>query len=121
MIDYRDPIMDNYYAFLLAIVYPYFLTADEALDAIRFGVNPLVVTNQTLEEALELSKKRKIPRYFSDFPGRRYEVIKFLSEVICETNKAMQGMRDYELSQYSLEIIRYMKKLRERMEENRIR
>ena len=118
---YNDPLKENYYALLLAITYPYFLTADEALYAIQNGVNPLVITEQTVMEGFRLSARKKEPVHFKDMCGRRYEIIRLIADVICEVNCAMRSMRDYELEKYRKSIVRYMKGLRERMEKERIR
>ena len=121
MYDPNDPIRDNYYAFYLAIVYPYFLTADEALYAIKFGVNPLTVNLHTLSDALKLSKMKKEPKHLKECCGRRYEVIRMMADIINETNAAMRSLRDYELCRYRENIAGYMKNLRERMEKEKIR
>lgn len=121
MAGYVDPFMDNYYAFLLALIYPYALTADEALEAIKDGVTPLKITKQTLSDAFELSKKKKIPKYFYEYSGRRYEVVLLLADIIKETNNAMQHLRDYELGKYRTEVLEFMNQLRERMVKDKIR
>lgn len=118
---YVDPLMENYYAFLLALIYPYALTADEAIEAINNGVTPLKITKQTLNDAFELSKKRKIPRYFYEYSGRRYEVVLMLSDIIKEADNAMQHLRDYELSKYRTEVLEFMRKQKERMVKDKIR
>ncbi len=121
MIDYNDPRKDNYYAFLLALVYPYYITPDEAIDAIKHGIKPLVITEQTLTDAHKLSGMQKIPDYFAEYTGRRREVVQMLSEIINETNRVMQSLRDYELSRYREDVLAYMIKLRERMVKESIR
>lgn len=118
---YKDPLEENYYALLLAIVYPYFITPDEAIEAIKHGMNPLEVTPQTVSDAYKLSKMRRVPDYFCEKTGRRREVVLMLSEIISETNRAMQHLRDYELGVYRENIVCYMKNIRERMEKNSIR
>ena len=117
----KDPLEENYYALLLAIIYPCFLTADEALYAIRNGVSPLEVNEQTVREAFALSKMKKEPKYFSESYGRRYEMIKLISEFIKELNVSMKSLRDYELVNYRENVIHYMSYYRERLEKERIR
>ena len=106
---------------MLALVYPYYITPDEAIDAIKHGINPLVITEQTLTDAHRLSGMQKLPDYFAEYTGRRREVVQMLSEIIQETNRAMQHLRDYELSKYREDVLAYMIKLRERMVKESIR
>ena len=117
----QDPLMDNYYALLLAIIYPCCLTPEQAMFAIKHGVSPLCVTKQTLEDALKLSVAAKEPSFMEEKSGRQYEVIRLLADIIRETNEAMKLMRDYELEKYRLAVIDNMKHLRERMEKERLR
>ncbi len=115
----QDPLAENYYAFLLAITYPYFLTPDEALSAIENGISPLHITEQTLSDGLRLSKMRKEPRKFAEICGRRYEIVKLISEFIKECDYAMKNLRDYELQKYRIEVINQIKLIAERIEEDR--
>ena len=113
---YMLPLEDNYYALYLAIVYPCFLTADEALHAIKYGVNPIAITEQTIMEGFRLSKKKKEPAHYDEYLGRRYEIVRLLAGVIKESNEAMRTLRDYELEGYKENVLSYMKALRERKE-----
>ena len=117
---YMLPLEDNYYALYLAITYPCFLTADEAIHAIKNGVNPIAITKQTLMEGFRLSEKKKEPQHYDEFCGRQYEVVRLIAGVINETNEAMRNLRDYELEGYKDSVLDYMKKLRERKEKSYI-
>ncbi len=118
---YIDPLEDNYYALLLAIVYPYFLTADEAIYAIKNGVSPMLVTEQTLLDGFRLSSMKREPAHFSEQCGRRYEIVKLLAGVINEANMAMQSLRDYELEKFREKTITYLEYLRKKMEGEKVR
>ena len=118
---YEDPLAENYYAFLLALTYPYFITSDEALEAIQHGTAPMRVTEQTLMDGLKLSRMAHEPRKFADVCGRRYEIVKLISGVITICDSAMARLRDYELEEYRDTVLEFMNTLIERMEKNKIR
>lgn len=118
---YEDPLAENYYAFLLALTYPYFITSDEALEAIQHGTAPMRVTEQTLMDGLKLSRMDREPRKFADVCGRRYEIVKLIADFILACDFAMANLRDYELQEYRLQIMSFVNKLGERMEKNKIR
>lgn len=111
----RDPLEENYYALLLAIIYPYTLTADEAFSAIRYGIDPLKVDIATLTDSFRLAYMKKEPNSYRDRIGRKYEMVLFFSDMIREVNESLEYLNDYEFPEYFNKVRDYTAKLKRRV------